>query len=118
MNKSTRISVRTPVGISEQQETCEGCGQGTIEGAIWRVVNLDNGVVDFFKNSEHEVSYRDLLLNPALFQYDVSRMCLDPVSAKFGNDKMEAMAETKLLDFNMDKSVMIVIGKPNPRKKT
>ena len=73
--------------------------------------NLDNGVRDFFIDSEYEVSYGDLMLSPALFQDDVSRLCDDPVSVQMGNNKMEAMAEIKLLDFNMDKSCLMVIGK-------
>jgi hypothetical protein len=48
------------------------------------------------------------MLGPALFQDDVSRLCDDPVSAQMGNDRMEAMAETKLLDFNMDKSCLLL----------
>jgi hypothetical protein len=40
---------------------------------------------------------------------------LDPVSAQMGNDKVETMAETKLLDFNLDKSCIIIIGKGKPR---
>ena len=67
-------------------------------------------MVDFFKSSEYEVSYGDVRLHPALLQDDVSRLCDDPVSLQMGNDRMEAMAETKLLDFNMDKSCFIVIG--------
>ena len=72
---------------------------------------------DFFKGSEYEVSYGDVMLGPALFQDDVSRLCDDPVSAQMGNDRMEAMAETKLLDFNMDKSCLIIIGKKSARSK-
>ena len=117
MNKDTRISVRTAVGNTEQRETGEGWGQGTIEGAICSAVNLDNGVRDFFATSECEVSYGDMALSPLLFQDDVSRLSLDPLSAQIGNDKMEAMAETKLLDFNLDKSCIIVIGNAKLRKQ-
>ena len=117
LNKDTRISVRTPVGDTEQRNTGEGWGQGTIEGAICSAVNLDNGVRDFFATSEYEISYGDVMLFPALFQDDVSRMCLDAVSAQMGNDRMEAMAETKLLDFNRDKSCIIIVGKGKARQK-
>ena len=117
MNKDTRISVRTPVGVTEERDTGEGWGQGTIEGAICSAVNLDNGVRDFFADSEYEVSYGDVAMSPALFQDDVSRLCDDPVSVQMGNDRMEAMAETKLLDFNMDKSVLIVMGKAKVKKE-
>ena len=110
MNKNTKISVRTAVGDSEQREIGEGWGQGTIEGALCSAVNLDNGIKDFFIDSEYEVTYGDIVLRPTLFRDDVSRICLDPVSAQMGNDRMEAMAETKLLDFNREKSCYIIIG--------
>ena len=95
----------------------KGWGQGTIEGAICSAVNLDNGVRDFFEGSEYELSYGDVVLAPALFQEDFSRMCDNHVSVQMGNDRMEAMVETKLLDFNMDKSCLIVIGKPSIKKE-
>ena len=117
LNKDTRISVRTPVGDTEQRETGEGWGQGTIEGAICSAVNLDNGVKDFFSTSEYEISYGDLALSPLLFQDDISRIAVSPFTAQMGNDKLEALAETKLLDFNMDKSCIIVIGNSKLRKK-
>ena len=95
----------------------KGWGQGTIEGAICSAVNLDNGVRDFFEGSEYELSYGDVVLAPALFQDDFSCMCDDQVSVQMDNDRMEAMAETKLLDINMDKSCLIVIGKPSIKKE-
>ena len=72
-------------------------------------MNLDKGVTDFFADSEYEVSYGVVVLFPALFQYDVSRFCLGPVSAQMGNDRMKVMAETKLLDYNQEKSFVAVI---------
>ena len=39
-------------------------------------------------------------IGPALVQDDVFRLCDDPGSAEMGNDRKEAMAETKLLDFH------------------
>ena len=117
LNKDTMISVRTPVGDTVWRETGEGWGQGTIEGAICSAINLDKGVRDFFSSSEYEMTYGDVLLAPALFQDDVSRMCQDTVSAQMGNDRMVAMAETKLLDFNMDKSCIIIIGRGKSRKE-
>jgi hypothetical protein len=34
MNRNTRISVQTPVGITKEHDTGEGVGQGTLEGAL------------------------------------------------------------------------------------
>ena len=111
MNKNTRISVQTPVGCTEEADTGETVGQGTLEGAVISSVSLDKGVEDFFLDSEHEPGYAGLQLRPLLFQDDVSRLALDPTSLQAGNDKMEAMGETKLLDFNLSKSCYLPIGK-------
>ena len=46
----------------------------------------------------------------------MARMSLDIESAKRGNDRMENMAETKLLNFNVEKSCYIVIGNKKTRK--
>ena len=115
MNRNTRISVQTPVGITKEHDTGEGVGQGTLEGALVDAVNLDKGVNDFFSNSEYEVSYGSVPLQPILFQDDVARIYLDLEAAQMGNDKMEALAETKLLNYNLDKSCFIVIGKVKAR---
>ena len=117
MNKNTRISVQTPVGLTEERDTGEGVGQGTLEGAIVSAVNLDNGVQDFFHNSEYEVSYGDVRLQPILYQDDVARLSLDLESTQMGINKMEAMAETKLLNFNLEKSCFIVFGNKKSRKE-
>ena len=111
MNKNTKISVQTPVGLTEEVDTGEGVGQGTLEGAIVSAVSLDNGVDDFFADSEYEVRYGDVSLQPIVYQDDVARLSTDIESVQMGNMRMEAMAETKLLDFNLDKSCFVVIGK-------
>ena len=66
MNRNTRISVQTPVGVTEEHDTGEGVGQGTLEGAIVSAVNLDTGVDEFFSDSEYEVCYGQLPLQPIL----------------------------------------------------
>ena len=89
-------------GITEEKDTGEGVGQGTLGGALVSAVNLANGLNDFFCDSEYEISYGEVNLQPLLFQDDVARLALDVVSAQMGNNKMETLAETKLLDFNLD----------------
>ena len=48
MNKSIKIKVQTPVGISDEVDTGETLAQGSIEAAIASAVSLDNGVRYFF----------------------------------------------------------------------
>ena len=55
-------------------------------------------------------SYWIRLLDTLLYQDDIFRLCVDPVSAQIGNEFMDNVMETKLLDFNLDKSCFIVIG--------
>ena len=52
-----------------------------------------------------------------MYQDDVARAALDIESAQIGNDKMEALAEAKLLDYNLKKSCFIVIGNNKSRKE-
>ena len=115
MNKNTRISVQTPVGMTDEIDTGEGLGQGTVEGAIASAVSLDNGVRDYFENSEDEIHYHGLPLAPLLFQDDVLRLSLGITSAQAGNTKMEDVAESKLLNFNLEKSCYSVIGRERRR---
>ena len=116
MNKNTRIRVQTPVGLTEECDTGEGVGQGTLEGALVSAVNLDSGVNDFFCDSEYEVNYGDVALQPILFQDDVARLSTSLESVQMGNNKMESLAETKLLNFNLDKSCFVVIGNEKSRR--
>ena len=90
-------------------------GQGTLEGALVSAVNLDSGVNDFFCNSEYEVNYGDVALQPILFQDDVARLSTNLEAVQMGNNKMESLAETKLLNFNLDKSCFVVIGNEKSR---
>ena len=115
MNKNTRISVQTPVGVSEERDTGEGLGQGTVEGAIASAVNLDNGVRDFFKDSEDEVDYLGIPLAPLLFQDDVVRLSLSVSAAQARNRRMMNVAETKLLNFNQQKSCFAIFGSERRR---
>ena len=114
MNKNTRIRVKTPVGVTEFRNTGEGLGQGSTEGAIASAVNLDNGVQDFFSDSEDEVMYHGLKILPLIFQDDVAQLSLTVAAAQAGNLKMQCVAETKVLDFHPKKSCYIIVG---PKKR-
>ena len=73
-------------------------------------MSLDGGVKEAFKDSENEAEYVDLKVGPVLFQDDIGRLSENIKSAQEGNNKIEDMAEKKLLDFNLDKSCVIIIG--------
>ena len=116
MNENIKIKVKTPVGLSEEEETGPGVGQGTVEGAICSSVNIDNGVVDQFhdendiKEELKAITYEGITIHPLLFQDDVLNATDSIESANFGNKRMEILLESKLLDFNLDKSCYIIAG--------
>ena len=99
-----------PVGESEPRETDENVTQGSTEAGILSANNLSKGLDDFFQSSECKVSYGTLVLRPQSFQDDICRLCTDPLSAQLGNDRFESLAETKLLDYNMTKSYIVILG--------
>ena len=117
MNRNVRIRVQTAVGLTDSEDTGESIGQGTVEGALISAVNLDNGVKDFFAESDEEVTYGEVILRPIIFQDDVAKLSVDRQAAQAANDKMETMIETKLLDFNLDKSCFIVCGNKKARAR-
>ena len=106
----------TPVGVTEEAERGPGVGHGTGEGALISSLNLDSGVREYFSSSDDDVSYGPIQLAPVLFQDDVARLALDIKSAQQGNNMMETMAETKLLDFNLEKSSYMIIGKKKAKE--
>ena len=90
--------------MTEEAIRGEGLTQGSLEGAIVSSVSLDYDVNKFFKNSVEETSYFSVRLQPLLYQDDVARIASTVKSAQSGNRKMEVIAETKLLDYNYEKS--------------
>ena len=50
-----------------------------------------------------------------MFQDAVLRLSLDVTSAQLGNSRMEQVAESKLQNFNHQKSCYVVIGKERRR---
>ena len=70
-----------------------------------------------FKDSIDELSYGVTRIQPLLIQDDISRVATNVLAAQKGNNQMESVMETKLLDFNLDKSCYIVIGNEKSKKK-
>jgi hypothetical protein len=113
LNRKTCLKVKTGAGVSNSTELGENITQGSIGGALISTVNLDYTVDLQFKKSRHEISYGGMKLQPLIFQDDIFRMSASPEAAQAGNQLIEAVIESKLLDLNLDKSCYIVIGAKN-----
>ena len=70
-----------------------------------------------FSDSEHEVWYGEVRLQPLCFQDGVMRASEGVLEAQVGNIYMETVAEMKLLSFNQTKSNYMVIGHKKSKKK-
>ena len=117
LNKCTEIRVKSASGLSDSKYIGENVTQGSVLGGLISANNLDTGIMEQFEGSEKEVGYGPILLKPLLFQDDISRLSTSRDAAQFGNDKVEACLESKLLDPNLDKSVFVIIGPKSCTKK-
>ena len=86
------------------------------EGAILSAASIADGVGSACKHSAHEISYGEEDLKPLLFQDDIARICDSVEAAQHGNELVTHVMESKLLDFNLDKSCFMVVGKPSVKK--
>ena len=110
MKKNTVLRVKTEVGLSKTTELGENITQGSVGGALVSKVNLDFTVNNHFRDSNYEISYSDIRIQPLIFKDNISRLSSSPADAEAGNIYIEACMESKLLDFNLDKSCFIVLG--------
>ena len=117
LNRDAKITVRTPVGYTEYAEVEEHLGQGTNESGVISSVSLSGGVDEYFEDSNDEVNYLGLELAPCLYQDDIGRLAEDLKSVQAGNIRLEMMADSKLLDYNKDKSGMIIFGNKKFQRK-
>ena len=122
LNQNIRIQVKTAVGLSDSEDTGEGVGQGTSDGAVISAVNLDKGVEEEFDDvtlvdSDGERNKLSDIVNvyedsfhTVIFQDDLFKMSEDREAAQRANDKMNNLVESKCLSFNYGKCVCMVLG--------
>ena len=128
LNENTRIRVRTPVGLTDAEDTGENLGQGTLIGAVASAVNLDKGMEEYFegedndkeiddseRKQEEKVYYAETKLSPFLFQDDIMNMSKSVQAAQSAIVKIENLLESKLLDFNVSKCSVIIVGEKRAR---
>ena len=137
MNQNIRISVKTAVGETEEKDTGNGVGQGTVEGAVISSSSIDGGVTEEFseynssdesepddnhpdKNSNNENNPDEIasdFFHPMIFQDDVLKVSDGIESANDANKKMMNVIESKLLTLNYEKTNYVVFGDKKARKR-
>ena len=79
------------MGTTEWEEVGETIGQGSSGAAVVSGSNLDEGVSQYFNNSDEEISYGKVRLQPQLLQDDILRMAANVQSARNGNEKLRVL---------------------------
>ena len=110
LNRSSQIQIKTGVGFTKSVDIGPSVAQGSIGGGLVSSCNLDYSVNRFFQDSEKEIYYRDIKLQPLIYQDDLARFSNSIREANDGNVKIEAVMEGKLLDLHKDKSCFLVFG--------
>ena len=98
-------------------KTGETVAQGSFGGGIVSAANLDDGVQDFFADSQDEVCYGNIPLKPLLYQDDILRATTTVSGAQNGLNKIWNVMNMKLLDIHTDKSCHLIIANKNNMEK-
>ena len=121
MNANTEVAVKTAGGVSETAFVGDCIGQGTAGGALVSQANLDQGLMRYFGDSEDEIQYGSVRLQPLAYQDDVLRGSKDVTTAHRGNIRLATMLKEKGLEAHQDKTCFIIVGtnifKENAKKK-
>ena len=68
LNEGTEIAVKTATGVSDSAVVGDCIGQGTAGAALVSQANLDQGLMDYFKDSEDELHHGGVRLQPLAYQ--------------------------------------------------
>ena len=117
MNKSVKIKVKTPVGVTELADVHGIVAQGSVDSGVISAVNTSKGTDVAFASSDGEVEYLGVELGPLILMDDIARMSDNVDSAQDGNKGMEHMLNSKGLVFNLTKSKYLVMGSKMKRNK-
>ena len=117
VNKNTIIKVRTAIGETEEACLDPGLGQGGVESGILSAKSLDKGVDDYFSDCTSNVSYGRVIIKSLLWQDDILKANASIKDAQECNIRMEAVVNSKMLEFNKKKSVFLVVGNKKFQEK-
>ena len=117
INEGTEIALKTAAGVSETAFVGDCIGQGTDGAALVSQANVDHGLKDYFKDSQCEMRYGGVRLQPLSYQDDIMRSSMDVLTTQVGNINMAAMFEEKWLEAHPDKTCFIVVGSRKYKEK-
>ena len=117
LNEKTEIAVKTAGGVSDTTFVGDCIGQGTAGGALVSQANLDHGLGMYFDDSQDEMLYGRVRIQPLAYQDDVLKGSEDVLTAQIGNIRLAAMLQEKGLEAHPEKTSFIVVGSEKFKKK-
>ena len=108
LNEKRVIRVVTAVGESNEEEVDEGLSQGTLESGILSSGSIDGGLMDFFGKSPYELELLGVRVQPMGYQDDILRGSKTIEDTRAGISKLESMANSKNINYNNDKSSLLI----------
>ena len=117
LSQGTEIAVKTATGLTDTAIVGDVIGQGTAGAALVSQANLDLGLMEYFANSEDEISYGEVRLQPMAYQDDIMRSSQDVLTTQAGNIKLATMFDEKGLEAHPDKTCFIICGNQKYKDK-
>ena len=117
LNEGTEVAVKTAGGVSDTAVVGDCIGQGTAGGALVSQVNLDQGLMQYFKNSQDEIQYGGVRIQPLAYQDDVLKGSKNILDAQVGNIRLAEMLKEKGLEAHPDKTSFIICGSQEFKRK-
>ena len=112
LNKKCNIAIKTPAGMTERFSLEEIEMQGTVTGPIKATVQIDSLGRDCYVRREGIYTYNDCVSVPPLSMCDdVASFSLCGVESVMTNAIINAMIESKKLEFGPSKCYNLHIGK-------
>ena len=78
--------------------------------------NLDQGLMRYFGDSEDEMQYGSVRLQPLAYQDDVLRGSKDVTTTQTGNTRLATMLKEKGLEAHKDKTFLLLLDQKNSKK--
>ena len=117
LNKTTVITVDTPVGKSEKAVVHEIVPQGSGGAALGSALDLALGLKRYFSGSADEICYGKIRSQPQAWQDDILRVGENIESTRVGNAKLASMTSEKGLKAHEKKTTYVIIGTQKYRKQ-
>ena len=114
--------MKTPVGLTQLDQTHNILAQGSGEAGVISSVNIDNGRQDVTlaisdEIGDQEVKYVDLQVPYTIYMDDLNNYAEDVKTAQAINNLTVKMLESKSLSLNEDKSCYMIFGEKKSKQE-